>query len=322
LKVLVTGIYGFIGSNLAASLVSKGHSVIGIDNRITSYQHFVHDMRAERVKKLGVPVLEVDLANLHHQKILDELMSITLESKFDAVVHLAAWPGVLMSEKCPSQYFMNNVIGFTNLMTILNSICSGKFLYASSSSVYGNLGDVDICQEKDSLPKPLNYYAATKVNNEQVAEIYSKISDIEICGLRFFTVVGPWGRPDMSYWNFTEKILGKSEINLRGDVGGYRDFTDINDLTDTILRLLESRKKLPPILNIANGEPKSALEMLGHLGKNLGIEPKIRVTPRSNAEANRTIGSNVLLTDLIGLQPVKPFAETIEEFLKWYVEAI
>jgi UDP-glucuronate 4-epimerase len=321
LKVLVTGIYGFIGSNLAAGLVSKGHTVVGIDNRITSYQHIVHDMRAERVKKLGVPVLEIDLAKLHHQKIVDELMSTTLNSKFDAVVHLAAWPGVLMSEKNPNQYFMNNVIGFTNLMTILDSICSGKFLYASSSSVYGNMGDLVVCQEKDSLPKPLNYYAATKINNEQIAEIYSKISEIEICGLRFFTVVGPWGRPDMSYWNFTEKILGNSEINLRGAAGGYRDFTDINDLIDTILLLLESRKKLPLILNVANGEPKSALEMLGLLGKSLGIEPKIKVTPRSNAEANRTIGSNALLKDLIGLQPVKPFAETIEDFLKWYVKA-
>jgi UDP-glucuronate 4-epimerase len=319
MRIFITGICGFIGYNLATKLLSDGHEVIGIDALTTSYAHKVHLTRRELLHSQNVPVLDADLFDFDFKSMMEYLRSSS-GTPVHAIIHLAAWPGVLKSKEQPKEYFKNNVAAFSRALTLIEVLKPSKFIYASSSSVYGNLGAEGPCSELSELPVAKNYYAETKKIGEMLANSYPLDSDTEICGLRFFTVVGPWGRPDMSYWSFADCISADSEIQLRGDNGGLRDFTDVDDLTGIISALIATKKSLPKILNISNSHPKSALEMIELLAQNLSKTPKIKVVPRSDLEADVTVGSNELLTEIIGEWNWKPLDETIQKFSRWYLD--
>jgi UDP-glucuronate 4-epimerase len=319
MRIFITGICGFIGYNLATKLISDGHEVIGIDALTTSYAHKVHQTRRELLHSQNVPVIDADLLDVDFKSIIDQMRSSS-RAPLDAIIHLAAWPGVLKSKEEPKEYFKNNVAAFSRALGLIEVLKPAKFIYASSSSVYGNLGAIGPCLESSELPAAKNYYAETKKIGEMLANSYPLDSGIEMCGLRFFTVVGPWGRPDMSYWSFADSISADTEIQLRGDNGGLRDFTDIDDLTGIISALIATKKSLPKILNISNSHPKSALEMIELIGQNLSKTPKIKVVPRSDLEADVTVGSNDLLKEILGEWNWKPLDATIQKFSQWYVD--
>jgi UDP-glucuronate 4-epimerase len=300
-------------------LISDGHEVIGIDALTTSYAHKVHQARRELLLSQDVPVIDADLLDVDFKSIIEQMGSSS-RAPLDAIIHLAAWPGVLKSKDEPKGYFKNNVAAFSRTLGLIEVLKPAKFIYASSSSVYGNLGAIGPCLESSELPGAKNYYAETKKIGEMLADSYPQDSDIEMCGLRFFTVVGPWGRPDMSYWSFADSISADTEIQLRGDNGGLRDFTDIDDLTAIISALIATKKTLPKILNISNSHPKSALEMIELIGQNLSKTPKITVVPRSDLEADVTVGSNDLLNEIIGEWNWRPLDETIQKFSQWYLD--
>jgi UDP-glucuronate 4-epimerase len=318
MRIFITGICGFVGYNLATKLISEGHEVTGIDALTTSYTHKVHRARHELLKSQNVPVMDADLLDVEFELISERLGSSS-KSPLDAIIHLAAWPGVLKSKEEPKEYFRNNVAAFARTLRLIEVLKPAKFIYASSSSVYGNLGANGPCLETSELPEAKNYYAETKKIGEMLANSYPFGSDTQVCGLRFFTVVGPWGRPDMSYWSFADCISADAEILLRGDNGGLRDFTDIDDLTGIITALISTEKSLPKILNISNSNPKSALEMIELIAQDLSKTPKIRVVPRSDLEADITIGSNDLLNEIIGQWDWKPLDQTIQNFSNWYL---
>jgi UDP-glucuronate 4-epimerase len=318
MRILLTGIYGFIGSNLAVKLKSDGHEVVGIDGMTTSYEHPVHLARRDRIKSLGFQVIDLDLAENSSNLIIKRIREVSNNLKFDAIVHLAAWPGVLKSELFPEKYYRNNVVGFVNTLELIEILKPSKFLYASSSSVYGNLGSFGVCEEDADLPLALNFYAKSKQINEELAAMNPATYGTQLCGLRFFTVIGPWGRPDMSYWNFTERLIANQEILLRGELGGLRDFTDIGDLTGIITKVLETTEPLPKILNISNAQPKSARDLVQLLAEELHLSPQVKVTDRSGSEADITIGSKALLTRVIGEWEWTPIRSTMRSFVEWY----
>ena len=318
MRILLTGIYGFIGSNLAMKFKFEGHEVIGIDAMTTSYDHQVHTARRDLIRSLGFQVSELDLSEFSGESIVNQLNDLTSDLNFDAIVHLAAWPGVLKSELFPDKYFKNNVVAFVNVLSLIELLRPSKFLYASSSSVYGDMGSLSVCEEDFPLPEALNFYAKTKQVDEQLASIYPNPYGTEICGLRFFTVIGPWGRPDMSYWNFTEKVLSNEEVSLRGETGGFRDFTDIDDLTGIISKVLRSEKPLPKILNISNTEPKSARDIVDMVGAELHILPRVKIVNRSGSEADTTVGSKAILMGIIDDWEWIPISTTIKNFIEWY----
>lgn len=318
MRILLTGIYGFIGSNLAVKLRSEGHEVVGIDGMTTSYVHSVHLARRDRIMSMGFQVIELDLAENSPDLIVNRIRDVSNELKFDAIVHLAAWPGVLKSELFPEKYYRNNVVAFLNALELIEVLQPKKFLYASSSSVYGNLGSLGVCEEIADLPLALNFYAKSKQINEDLASMNPSTHGTQLCGLRFFTVIGPWGRPDMSYWNFTERLVANQEILLRGESGGYRDFTDIEDLTGIIVKVLEAKELLPKILNISNAQPKSARDLVNLLAEELQLSPQVKVTNRSGSEADITIGSKELLTRVIGEWEWVPIRSTMKNFVEWY----
>ncbi len=318
MKVLVTGVYGFIGSNLAVKLKTAGHEVIGIDAISTSYEHPVHSDRRELIRSLDIQVIEKNLSGMNSDTFKSEMLKFSVSTNFDVVIHLAAWPGVLKSEAMPIEYFRNNVVAFANMLLLLRDIEPKKFLYASSSSVYGNLGIEGACKEDALLPLPLNYYAKTKRFDEDLALVFPGLNDLETCGLRFFTVVGPMGRPDMSYWQFADKVSKDLPVLLRGESGGFRDFTDIEDVTGILMRLIQDEIRLPKILNICNGKPKATKDMLSKIALHLGKEPILKVVERSSAEAETTLGSQEELTKTIGSWDWVPFETTIKSFTDWY----
>jgi UDP-glucuronate 4-epimerase len=314
MNILITGICGFIGFNLAQYLQCSGHNVKGIDNLTSSYSHPIQEARRQNLKDLGVEVLFQDLRNVDFELTRK---SLGYNGNLDVLIHLAAWPGVLRSVSEPEKYFDNNVDAFMDVLKSVKILSPKTFLYASSSSVYGDLARDVACQETDKLPEALNFYALTKQMNEQIANQYH-FPNTQICGLRFFTVFGPWGRPDMAYWKFADAILNRRIIELRGENGGFRDFTSVNDLVRVIENLCTSNKNLPPILNMAKGESRPTLELITNLEKHLGIAAKIDIVARSDSEASSTLSDPTLLNSTLGEFLWTDFETATQGFANWF----
>lgn len=314
MNILITGIAGFIGLNLAKHLSSLGHHVAGIDNLKSSYDHPIQLDRSQHLKEMGIEVLNEDLRKIDFETLIKRL---GFERDVDVLIHLAAWPGVLRSVTEPEKYYQNNVDAFMCIMKAVNKLKPRKFLYASSSSVYGDLASNTACREDDQLPKALNFYALTKQIDEQLADQYP-MPNTQVCGLRFFTVFGPWGRPDMAYWKFAESILRKQAIELRGESGGWRDFTSVKDLVRVIEILCKTDYELPPIINIAKGESRPALELVRNLEKSFGIPAQIRIVERSTSEASTTLSDASLLNNILNEFTWTKFEDAVVEFADWF----
>jgi UDP-glucuronate 4-epimerase len=240
MKILVTGVAGFIGFHLASYLINSKKNIVGLDNLNNYYDMELKKARLSNLKKMGMKFSKIDISK---KKILEEFLS---KNQFDVIVHLAAQAGVRHSIDNPQSYLDSNIVGFFNLLEGCRQTNIKHLIYASSSSVYG--GNVSVpFDEEQNVDSPQNFYAATKKTNELMSYSYSQLFKIPCTGLRFFTVYGPWGRPDMAYFKFVKNIFEGKPIEIYNNGKMFRDFTYIDDIIDGIVKLLN---KGPPKISI------------------------------------------------------------------------
>ena len=293
----------------------NGHDIVGIDSLNPAYGGKLSADRAINLR-------EIHNFKVHRLDILEASVTdlIKVFQDCEVIIHLAAWPGVRQGQLMPSLYVRNNVTAFSNILEAVREISPKHFMYASSSSVYGDLATNGPVRESDATGLNLkSYYAATKWMNETEARSSQELVMFPITALRFFTVYGPWGRPDMAYWSFLEKIKNNQEILLYGETGGSRNFTFINDsvkiLVDLIGTDLTAKHRS---LNIACGDPDETIQMLNAIAIAANGEPKIRVVERPKVDVEKTWADLQNISELISLPVQTPLASGVAEFAAWY----
>lgn len=324
-KILITGMAGFIGMHLAERLVHEGDEVVGIDNLNNYYSVDLKKSRLNRIKD-KVRFMEMDLVNR------EALRNLFRTEKFDFVVNLAAQAGVRYSLVNPHSYVDSNVAGFVNLLEMVREFPVKHLIFASSSSVYGANTKVPY-HEEDPVNFPVSLYAATKRSNELMGFTYSHLFRIPMTGLRFFTVYGPWGRPDMAYFSFTEDILAGRPIKLFNNGRNLRDFTYVDDIIESILRLLPKSPKeeeqkvdgLPQgvpwrILNIGGGKPIIVTEFLSTLESCLGLKSVIELVEAQPGDVYQTCSDASNLEKLISYTPTTSLKDGLATFVMWHKE--
>lgn len=315
MKVGITGAVGFIGMHLTEKLISQGHQVIGLDSLSPSYGG---DWSYRRAKHL-LNSYDFHVKNRDILEI-DETELIELFGDCDYLVHLAAWPGVRSGQIYPYQYSRNNIFGFSKILNVAREIKPKGFFYASSSSVYGDLAENGAVREEHATGLNLrSYYAATKWINETEARANQALISFPTTALRFFTVYGPWGRPDMAYWTFLESLQNKTPVSLYGETGGSRNFTYIDDAVNILLKLLKCT--LVPehrALNIACGAPVPTIDLLRELAKWVKIKsPKIEIVTRPNVDVEKTWADLTAISRLVEL-PISTSLEVgTNAFVDW-----
>jgi len=320
MKFLITGHAGFIGFSLVDKLIEdKNNRVIGLDNFNNYYDVKLKKKRVNLLKKKSKRFSNFKSFNcdIRNEK---KLRKIFLSNKFDIVIHLAAQAGIRYTLKKPREYITNNILGFFNIIDLSKSQKVKKFIYASSSSVYGN-SKKKFSKETDNVNKPLQIYAASKVSNELIAHAYSHLYNLSTTGIRFFTVYGPWGRPDMAIYKFTKKILKNKKITLYNQGKNFRDFTYIDDVTKGIVKILkykDKKKEKYKIVNIGNNKPVRTLKMLNSLEKLIGKKSKKIMFKNINADTIRT-GANInLLKEKYKVRVNTRITHGLKNFVNWY----
>ena len=327
--ILVTGSAGFIGFSLVSKLLKEKYEVIGLDNHNNYYD-----------KKLKKDRVEINQNFKNYTHIIGDICNYSLLNKIfekyrpNVVINLAAQAGVRFSIKNPRKYIKSNVDGFFNIIDISRKFNVTNFIYASSSSVYS--GNVNVpFSEADNVDHPLNLYAATKKTNELIAHSYSNLYQLPTTGLRFFTVYGPWGRPDMAYFHFVKSIINSETIFLHNNGNHERDFTYIDDIVNSMMLLINkpakinTNWKLDPnnftsfcpwnIYNIGNEKPTNLSNFLNEIEKAIGIKAKIKFLPLQQGEALITHSNSNLLFDAIRYKPKYTIKEGIKNFVDWYL---
>lgn len=329
-KILVTGAGGFIGYHLSEKLLKKGYEVIGIDNLNDYYDVNLKHNRLEKIKDNELfTFIKMDISN----KV--ELEQIFQEYKPNVVINLAAQAGVRYSIDNPDVYIQSNIIGFFNILEACRHFPVEHLLYASSSSVYGSNKKVPF-EETDFVDNPVSLYAATKKSNEVMAHTYSHLYNIPATGLRFFTVYGPMGRPDMAYYGFTDKFFNNEPIHIynNGDFDNdlYRDFTYISDIVTGITGLLKNPPVKTPeqaahtVFNIGNNNPEKLMVFITSLeqalSNSLGREVAFKkiYEPIKSGDVPATYASTDKLQKAIGFKPETSIQEGLQKFTDWYVE--
>jgi len=332
MKTLVTGAAGFVGHHLVQRLIKEGHQVVGID-LLNNYYDV--KLKHARLTLSGVGVQHRNLVSgetissvlfpnyrFIYGDISDKglLMEIFAHEKFDLVVNLAAQAGVRYSLENPDSYVRNNVTGFYNLLECCRSHPVRHFLYASSSSVYGNSVKTPF-EETDPTDEPVSLYAARKKSNELMAYTYGHLFQVPTTGLRFFTVYGPWGRPDMAYFGFTKSILEGQPISLFNGGDMYRDFTYVDDIIEAVFRLLDNvpaGKQPARILNLGNSNPIFVKDMIAILEDKLGQKAVINNLPMQDTDVYITYASTAALEQLTGFAPATRIEDGLRLFCDWY----
>ncbi|TVZ22987.1 UDP-glucuronate 4-epimerase [Dokdonia sp. Hel_I_63] len=329
MKILVTGAAGFIGYHLCKRLLSEGHTVVGLDN-INDY--YDPQLKFDRLKELGVVREQAEKWNTPSTSKLhgnfsfirlnlqdrEGLPILFKRNSFDQVCNLAAQAGVRYSIENPEVYVDTNIVGFLNILECCRDYKVSKLVYASSSSVYGNSKEVPFT-EKQSVDEPISIYAATKKSNELMAHTYSHLFNIETIGLRFFTVYGPWGRPDMAMFLFTDAILNKRPIKVFNEGNLSRDFTYISDIIEGVITVITGTSRTKkPIYNIGNSEPVKLLDFITVLESELGITAIKQMMPMQDGDVHRTWADVSSLQNDFGYAPSVSVAEGIAAFLAWY----
>ena len=314
MKILVTGSAGFIGSNVAKSLLERGDEVVGIDNFNDYYDVSLKEYRSKELE--GYDNFKLYRVNIEDK---EELEKIFKEDKIDKVCHLAAQAGVRYSIDNPYVYGTTNVSGFINIIHLSKEAGIKHFVYASSSSVYGDNEKVPYSEE-DTVEQPVSLYAATKRANELMAYTYHHLYDMNTIGLRFFTVYGPAGRPDMAYFKFADKMRKGEEI----DVYNYgkdlkRDFTYIDDIVDGVLRAIDCDYKYE-IFNLGKGSPDELGEFINLLEKHLGIKAKKNLLPMQPGDVMITYADTTKTERMLGYKPSITLDEGLKKFADWYKE--
>ncbi|TFV96557.1 NAD-dependent epimerase/dehydratase family protein [Oxalobacteraceae bacterium OM1] len=316
--ILVTGAAGFVGSAVAARLARIGAHVVGCDN---FNDYYPRALKYDRVHSLldphGVPCETVELSDAHAVSELFRLYRPT------HVLHLAAQAGVRYSLQNPSAYIQSNLVGFANVLEACRQRRVQHLLYASSSSVYGANTEVPFA-EADNTDQPVSLYAATKKSNELMAYCYSQLYRMPATGLRFFTVYGPWGRPDMAYFSFTEKMLHGEPIPVYAEGLLQRDFTYIDDIVEGVIRLLY--KPQPDVVsaaphkifNIGNHHPVRVRDFIAVLEDLLDVEARIEYLPMQPGDVPATFADCGALRDWVGFAPSTSLEDGLARFTAWY----
>jgi len=320
LTVLVTGVAGFIGYHVAAALLARGQRVIGIDNINAYYDVRLKKARLDRLAtRTGFQFQRLDIADRPAMEALAASHQDT-----GVIVHLAAQAGVRHSLQDPHAYVHSNVMGQLVLMEIARRLPALQhFVYASSSSVYGANRELPF-RETDRVDTPLSLYAATKRADELMCHAYAHLFGLPQTGLRFFTVYGPWGRPDMAYYSFARAIVAGEPITLYDDGRLKRDFTYIDDIAAGVVGCLDK----PPldeaptarVLNIGNNRAEEVRTLVALLEQALGRKAVVRMAPRPAADVEETFASIDAIGALTGFVPHTPLAEGIPKFAAWFKE--
>ena len=314
-KCLVTGVAGFIGCEVALLLSKAGYSVVGIDNLNHYYDVSLKHARLRRLENL-VEFREIDISNK------ELLISLFKEEQFDAVVHLAAQAGVRYSLENPQAYVDSNITGFLSILECCRAYPVKHLVYASSSSVYGRNTKTPFATE-DPVFKPSSLYAATKRSNELMAETYNHLFKVNSTGLRFFTVYGPWGRPDMAPWLFASSILEGRPIKVFNNGNMLRDFTYIADIAEGVVRVLESgmeRSSEHKLYNIGHGSPVNLMDFIAVLEKSLGMEAKKEFLPMQPGDVEVTYADTSALEKEVGYLANTDLETGVGAFAKWFKE--
>jgi len=326
MKILVTGTAGFIGYHLAKKLLERGDEVVGLDN-INDYYDV--NLKYARLNALGINREEIKEKEVvssvlypNHKFIKMNLEDATTMNKlfededFDAVCNLAAQAGVRYSLENPHAYIQSNVVGFMNILEACRDYAVKNLSYASSSSVYG-LNKSQPFKTTDKTDTPVSLYAATKKSNELMAHTYSHLYKIQTTGLRFFTVYGPWGRPDMAPMLFADAITNDRAIKVFNHGKMSRDFTYIDDIVDGIIKVIDNPSDFN-VYNIGNNAPVSLMAFIETLENALGKEAEKNFMEMQPGDVESTYADTTPLVEDFGYKPDTKLADGIKEFVKWY----
>ncbi|WP_112288821.1 NAD-dependent epimerase [Rahnella sp. AN3-3W3] len=329
MKYLVTGAAGFIGFYVSQRLLAAGHSVVGIDNLNDYYDVSLKLARlAQLENKDGFEFIKLDLADR------EGMAALFAGQRFERVIHLAAQAGVRYSIENPLAYADSNLVGFVNILEGCRHNKVGHLLYASSSSVYG-LNKKQPFSTDDSVDHPVSLYAATKKANELMAHTYSHLYGLPTTGLRFFTVYGPWGRPDMALFKFTKAMLEGQSIDVYNHGEMRRDFTYIDDIAEAIVRLQDVIPQSDPnwtveqgspasssapycVYNIGNNNPVKLMAYISALEKALGMEAVKNMLPMQPGDVHETSADTQPLSQAIGFAPETSVDQGVQKFVDWY----
>jgi UDP-glucuronate 4-epimerase len=310
LKVIVTGVAGFIGMHCAERLLARGDRVVGIDNLSPYYSVQLKKDRLARLNRAQF--------TFHGQDIADAaaVLRIFATERPDAVLHLAAQAGVRYSLQNPASYVHSNLVGFASVLEACRAHPPRHLVFASSSSVYGTNPKLP-WSESDNVDHPTSLYAATKKSNELSAHAYSHLFGLRATGLRYFTVYGPWGRPDMSAFLFARAILDSTPIQVFNHGDMQRDFTYIDDIVEGTLRVLDQPSPYA-IYNIGNHAPVRLLDYIAILERALGKKAQLEMKPMQPGDVKATYADTRALAQAVGFAPSTPLELGLERFAQWF----
>jgi len=332
MKILVTGAAGFIGFHLSNYLLNRGDYVVGIDNLNSYYDVSLKQARLVQLEPHNklFSFIPLDLADR------ERVNNLFAQYQFDVVVNLAAQAGVRYSIKNPHAYIDSNIIGFTNVLEACRHYGVKHLVFASSSSVYGANTKIPFSTH-DNVDHPISLYAATKKANELMAHTYSHLYELPTTGLRFFTVYGPWGRPDMAYFSFTKAILSGQPIDVFNYGKMKRDFTYIDDIIEGVVRVIDTTPQSNPnwvsdipdpgssrapykIYNIGNNSPVELMHFIEVIEQCLGIKAKKNMLPLQPGDVTITYADVDDLIQDVNFKPDTPIEVGVRQFVKWYRE--
>jgi UDP-glucuronate 4-epimerase len=335
MKVLVTGAAGFIGFHLSEKLIKEGHTVVGIDN-INDYYDV--NLKFARLKELGILKEEAEVFYQESKSKMypdfkfirlnledkEELFNLFTRENFDVVCNLAAQAGVRYSIENPDVYIQSNIVGFLNILECCRHHEIKHLVYASSSSVYGANKKVPFSEE-DMVDNPVSLYAATKKSNELMAHTYSHLYKIPTTGLRFFTVYGPWGRPDMAPILFADAISNNRPIKVFNNGNMERDFTFIGDIVEGVKRVIEkpiADRSLYKVYNIGNNNSVNLLDFIANIEASLGVQAVKEMMPMQMGDVQKTWADVDALINDYSYKPSVKINEGVNEFIKWFKDFV
>ena len=329
MKILVTGAAGFIGMHVCERLLARGDEVIGVDNLNDYYEVALKEARLARLTPN--PRFKLSRLDIADREGIADLFAAERPQR---VINLAAQAGVRYSLQNPHAYVDSNVVGFVNLLEGCRHSGVEHFVYASSSSIYGGNERMPF-SEHDNVDHPVSLYAATKKANELMAHTYSHLYGLPTTGLRFFTVYGPWGRPDMALFLFTKAILEGKPIDVFNHGNMQRDFTYVDDIVEGVIRVMDRNAAVNAeydpisadpatsnapyrVFNIGNNNPVQLLDFIGAIEKALGMPAEKRLLPLQDGDVPATYADTALLNDWVGFVPATPIQEGVSRFIAWY----